>query len=318
MVLFSGKGGVGKTTMAAAFAFSCARRGQRTLLIELNVKDRLSLVFGSSEVGTEISEIEENLYAVNITPDAAMEEYAMMKLKVRLIYKAVFENRVVKSFLKVIPGLSDMVMLGKAHFHATEVDDRGHHVWDKIVVDAPATGHGIFFLRIPSVITSIIESGPMFGEAQKIEQFLRDPSLTALNLVTLPEEMPVNETLMLRDVVERELHIPIGFVTANAVYPELFDAEERGWIDETGDDDFEDQTQGFLDAARFRSQRVRMQRPHLERLSQEIEQPLVHIPYYFTERFDFRTIAKISEELDRQLDPAHQERQKVSPQEVTP
>ena len=304
MVLFSGKGGVGKTTLASAFAYACARRGKKTLLIELNVKDRLSAIFGSIDVGEEIVEVEHNLYAVNASPKAAMEEYALMKLRVRMIYKAVFENRVVSSFLKVIPGLNELVMLGKAHFHATEVDERGQKVWDMVVVDAPATGHGIFFLRIPTVITSILESGPMFSEAKKMEDFIRDPELCALNLVTLPEEMPVNETIMLRDVVRDELKVPIGFVTANCVYDPLFDEREMSWVEETGEDVFEDeQTQGFIDAARFRTQRVRMQRPYLERLSDELDSPVVHVPYYFTERFDFQTIRKIAEDIERQLEP---------------
>ncbi len=305
MVLFSGKGGVGKTTLASAFAYSCARRGQRTLLIELNVKDHLNALFGSIEVGSEIVEIEHNLHAVNITPQAAMEEYGVMILRMKFLYKAVFENRVVRSFLRVIPGLNDLLMLGKAHFHTTERHPDGRFVWDKIVVDAPATGHGVFFLKIPSVITSIIDSGPMFSEAKKIEDFLRDPTQTALCLVTLPEEMPVNETLMLRDIVRDELGVPIGAVIANSVYAPLFDDEELALIHATGEDPIEDeQTRGFLDAARFRAGRVRMQRQYLDILAERAgDHPQAHIPYYFTERFDFRTIRKISQDLDRQLDP---------------
>ena len=159
MVLFSGKGGVGKTTLASAFALSCAMRGQRTLLIELNVKDKLNHLFGSVEVGQQIVELEQNLYGVNITPDAAMEEYGVMKLKLKMVYKAVFENRLVRAFLRIVPGLNELLMLGKSHYHAVELDERGRPAWDKVVIDAPATGHGVFFLKIPSVITSILSAG---------------------------------------------------------------------------------------------------------------------------------------------------------------
>lgn len=313
MVLFSGKGGVGKTTIAAAFAMACAARGQRTLLIELHVKDKMAALFGAHEVGSNIVEIEQNLYAVNITPSVAMEEYALMKLKLRMVYKAVFENRIVGSFLKVIPGLNDLVMLGKAHFHATEVDDHGRYVWDKVVIDAPATGHGIFFLQVPAVITSIIESGPMFGEAKAIEEFLQDPKLTAINLVTLPEEMPMNETLMLRDVVQNELHVPIGFIVANCVYPNIFSHTQKEWIERTKDVDSELESQGFLDAARFRTQRSKMQKPHLDKLSQKIHKPLIKIPYYFTERFDFQTLRKIANEMERQLEHPQETLSNASP-----
>lgn len=304
MVLFSGKGGVGKTTLASAFALSCAMRGQRTLLIELNVRDRLNGLFGSTEVGQEIVEIEHNLYGVNITPDAAMEEYGVMKLKLKMVYKAVFENRLVSSFLKVVPGLSDLLMLGKSHFHATEVDDRGAYVWDKVVIDAPATGHGVFFLRIPSVITSIISGGPMYTDARRIESFLRDPALTAINLVTLPEEMPVNETLELRDTLLQELKMPVGFITANCVYSPLFNDQEMDWVEQVELSPSDDpETRGFLNAARFRTSRVRMHRDYIARLEHAISEPLVQIPYHFTERFDFQTVRKIALELDAQLDP---------------
>jgi|TARA_Y100000588_G_scaffold341015_1_gene384749 anion-transporting ArsA/GET3 family ATPase len=302
MVLFSGKGGVGKTTLASAFALSCARKGQRTLLIELNVKDRLNAIFGSVEVGPEIVEIEQNLFAVNISPRVAMEEYGLMKLRVKVVYKAVFENRVVQSFLRVVPGLNDLLMLGKSHFHAMEVDSSGKFIWDKIVIDAPATGHGIFFLKIPSVITSILESGPMFSDAKKIEEFLRDPKMTAINLVTLPEEMPVNETLELRQTLVDELKMPIGMIVANSVYEPVFDEQELQWVLDADPDKFEDtQTQGFVDAAKFRAQRVEMQAEYLERLENTLSEPFVRVPYYFTERFDFQTIAKIADEIDEQL-----------------
>jgi anion-transporting ArsA/GET3 family ATPase len=301
LVLFSGKGGVGKTTLASAFALCCARRGQRTLLIELNVKDRLSPLFGSVEVGQQICEVEENLYAVNISPAAALEEYGMMILRMKLVYKAVFENRVVHTFLKAVPGLNELLMLGKTHFHAIETNDRGKLIWDKVVVDAQATGHGLFFLRIPSVITSIIRSGHMFHEAKKIEDYLRDPKMTALVIVTLPEEMPVNETLMMRDTVTRELHIPIGAVVANAVYPPVFTDDEMALVDQSEEARAAEDAQGFIRAARFRSSRVQLQRTYLKRLVDELTEPLLRIPYYFTERFDFQTISKIADDLDQQL-----------------
>jgi len=209
---------------------------------------------------------------------------------------------VVQSFLRVVPGLNDLLMLGKSHFHAMEVDSSGKFIWDKIVIDAPATGHGIFFLKIPSVITSILESGPMFSDAKKIEEFLRDPKMTAINLVTLPEEMPVNETLELRQTLVDELKMPIGMIVANSVYEPVFDEQELQWVLDADPDKFEDtQTQGFVDAAKFRAQRVEMQAEYLERLENTLSEPFVRVPYYFTERFDFQTIAKIADEIDEQL-----------------
>lgn len=287
--------------MASAFALSCARRGERTLLMELNVKDKVSSLFGTDQISTNITEVEDNLYAVNVTPMAAMEEYALMILKVKLIYKAVFENRVVRSFLKVVPGLNELLMLGKAYFHATEVDNHGKPVWDKIILDAPATGHGIFFLKIPSVITSIISSGHMYEEAKRILALLQDKERTALVIVTLAEDMPVNETLMLSDVIRDELEMPIGCVIANAVYRPLFNEEQSAFIEEAAQSEHPDEVAGFFEAARFRANRVELQQFYLDRLKKEGTWPILTVPYYFMDRMSFATISEISDHFDRQL-----------------
>lgn len=305
-VLFSGKGGVGKTVISSAFALSCARRGERTLLMELNVKDKVSSFFGSSNVGSDITEVEDNLFAVNVSPDAALQEYGLMILRVKLIYKAVFENRIVRSFLKSIPGLNDLLMLGKAYYHATEMNPQGSYVWDKVVVDAPATGHGLFFLQIPSVITGFINSGHMYEEARRIEDLLQDPSQTSINLVTLPEELPVNETLMMREELGERMGLEIGAVIANAVYPQGFGDEQAAWIDRARPHADEDTLRGFLDAAAFRNQRVAMQRGYLDRLEQEVDKPIHYVPYHFNDRLTFPVIAEIAKELEAQIDGGRQ------------
>lgn len=302
-LLFSGKGGVGKTTVASAFALSCAQRGERTLLMELNTKDKVSSMFGASRVGTEIVEIEDNLFAVNVTPDAAMEEYALMMLKVRVVYKAVFQNRIMKAFLKAIPGINELVMLGKAYYHVIEEHEDGSPVWDKVIVDAPATGHGIFLFRIPGVITDILSSGHMFEEAKRILDVLRDPKTTALSLITLPEEMPVNETKMLHDTVVNELKIPIGAVIANAVYPPKFSAEQRAVIGEARSDVKPASIVGnLLDAANFRSMRVDMQQRYCQEIQDDIDLPYVELPFYFVERLDFQSLKDMAARLEAQLE----------------
>ena len=312
-VLFSGKGGVGKTVISSAFALSCARRGERTLLMELNVNDKVSSFFGSSRVGTRISEVEENLFAVNVTPQAALREYGIMILKVKLIYKAVFENRIIDSFLRSIPGLNDLLMLGKAYFHATERNADGSYVWDKVVVDAPATGHGLFFLQIPSVITGFIRSGHMFEEAERIQALLKDRTKTSINLVTLAEEMPVNETLMMQKELRSRMGLEVGAFISNAIYPVLFSAKELAWINEmrqaiSRDDDPKGArseefgaTRGLLDAAAFRSQRVEMQQYYLTRFQEAVDKPHYQIPFHFSTRLSFQGIANIAEELEAQI-----------------
>ncbi len=286
--------------MSSSFALSCARRGEKTLLMQLNVKDKAASLFGTEEIDTEIREVRENLYAVNVSPKAAMKEYALMVLKIKLIYRAVFENRVVSSFLKVIPGLNELVMLGKAYYHVGEEDEEGQPVWDKVVVDAPATGHGIFLLKIPSVITGLIGSGLMFEEARRIVELLQDPKRTALALVTLAEEMPVNETLMLSDVVNKEIGLHVACVIANGLYPRLFTDEEIQWMDELGPS-VADPVGGLVEAARFRRTRGAMQERYLQKLRDDGSWPVVEMPFLFFEELETAVLEELASLLERTL-----------------
>lgn len=300
-VLFSGKGGVGKSTVASAFALACARRGERTLLIELNTQDKVSAMFGVETVGTDIVEIEPNLFAVNTTPAAAMEEYAVMMLKLRVIYRAIFENRIVRAFLKAIPGLNELVMLGKAYYHVIE-REHGRPVWDKVVLDAPATGHGIFLLQIPTVITSLLSTGHMFEEAERILAVMTDPKITALNLVTLAEEMPVNETVMLFKRVTDDIKMPMGVVVANGLYGEMFSDAEIAKLDEAQAHISEPAVSHMIDAARFRVQRARLQKKYLRQISESIDLPRVDLPFAFVPRMDADALAELAKTLDAQLE----------------
>lgn len=295
-LLFTGKGGVGKTTLAAATAVAFARQGKRVLVMELNVRDRLGALFGTEPVGREIVSIAPNIWAVNTTPRDAMREYAMMVLPLRSLYRPVFENRMVEKFLRVIPGLPELVMLGKAYWHEKERDDTGRHVWDAVIIDAPATGHGFFLLQIPQVITRALGSGRMAEEAGRMLELLIDPKRTMINLVTLPEEMPVNETLELARRLREEFDIAPGVIFANGVFPRPMTVEEQRHLDSltTIRPPAEDDLGVLLDVARFRLERCALQQRYLERLQREHEAPVLSIPFYFQPALDRTAIEKIA------------------------
>ena len=187
LILVVGKGGVGRSTVAAAIAGACAARGRKTLLYETNANDRFGKYFDKPAVGTEITQLAPNLSAVNTTPSAAMTEYGLMILKFKSVYEMVFENRVTKAFLKAVPGLDDYAVLGKA-WYATTDTTRGKPTWDTVVFDMPASGHSVSMLRVPSVIVETVPEGPLTRDARTIVSLLSDPARTAAVLVTLAEE----------------------------------------------------------------------------------------------------------------------------------
>ena len=220
LILVVGKGGVGRSTVAAAIAGACAARGRKTLLYETNANDRFGKYFGKPAVGTELTQLAPNLSAVNTTPAAAMTEYGLMILKFKTVYEMVFENRVTKAFLKAVPGLDDYAVLGKA-WYATTDTTRGKPTWDTVVFDMPASGHSVSMLRVPSVIVETVPEGPLTRDARTIVSLLSDPARTAAVLVTLAEEMPVNEAIELEAKLEG-LGISPQRVICNQIYPDHF------------------------------------------------------------------------------------------------
>ena len=218
LILVVGKGGVGRSTVAASIAGACAAQGKRTLLYETNANDRFGAYFGKPTVGTEPVELQPNLWAVNVTPASALAEYGMMILRWKSVYEMVFENRVSKAFLRAIPGLDDYALLGKVWFHTTE-EKRGKPVWDTVVFDMPASGHSVSMLRVPWVIVDTVPEGPLTRDARAIKALLCDPVRTAAVLVTLAEEMPVNEAL------ELETFNPDAVFEEGAAAPAAEDAE---------------------------------------------------------------------------------------------
>lgn len=298
----TGKGGVGKTMVSAAMASAYAEQGKRVLLMQLNAKDRLGRIFDRQPIGPEIVPLAPGIDCVNTTPADSLREYALMVLKVKALYRAVFENRLVSKLLRVMPGLPELTMLGKAYYHEKE-EEGGRPRWDVVIVDAPATGHGMFLLQIPQVISSALHSGRMAEESGRMLALLEDKERTSINLITLAEEMPVNETIELHRQLQSEFDLRVGAVIANAVFPRVLSEDEvrtvRQLLNAHGTE--ADDLGALLSAGIFRDARCDLQDRYLERLRRELDVPLVQIPYYFTPSFDPQTIALMGARLTQGL-----------------
>ena len=196
VVLVSGKGGVGKTTISVALALAAAKQGKRVLLCETQGASRVPGLFGKPSKGYEPTQIATNVHALSITPAAAIEEYVLLQLHFQRLYKMVFRNRVMGPFVDAVPGLHDLVQLGKVWF-AERDTHLGRPRWDLIVVDAPATGHGLTMFGAPRAMMDLTVAGPFYENAKQIADLIEDTQRTALLLVAIPEEMPVRETIEL-------------------------------------------------------------------------------------------------------------------------
>jgi anion-transporting ArsA/GET3 family ATPase len=225
-VFVTGKGGAGKTTLTAALALALAARGKKVLVATSRAQHRLAELLGSGAFTTEIQPIGENLWGVYLVPEVALREYGALVLKSRRLVTLLFDNRYAEGFFHGAPGLREWALLGKAWFHTTETAADGAPRFDVVLFDAPATGHGVDMLRVPKVILSAAPPGRLRSDAERAYASFQDPSFSAFVVVTLPEELPTNETLELVSVLDGELGLPVAEIVLNSALEPLFSEGE--------------------------------------------------------------------------------------------
>jgi anion-transporting ArsA/GET3 family ATPase len=213
-----------------------------------------------------------------------------MVIKVRALSNAVFENKYTKPFFRAVPGLYEWAMLGKGWWHTTEQLDDGSNKFDIVLFDAPATGHGADMLRVPKVILDVAPPGVLRRDAEAAWAFFRDPAQAGVVVVTLPEEMPVTETVELIGTVRGELRLPVLQVIVNGLIPPLFSPEEREalladprLLDMRASVETAGSSEGAIVAGARRAAREKVQAESVARLHREIDLPFVTLPFLFDE-----------------------------------
>jgi anion-transporting ArsA/GET3 family ATPase len=302
LVFVTGKGGVGKTTVAAALGLVAARAGKRTIVCEVAQQERMSRVFRREGVGFSETRLATDLYAISIDPQQSMEEYLRQQIKPSALYGVLFDNRLFQYFSAATPGLRELATMGKvwelAQFERRNPDAAPY---DLVIVDAPSTGHGLGFLRTPRTFRDAARVGPISRQAGKIDSFITDQGSTGVVAVALPEEMPVNETVDF----ERELHDEMGMeldaVVVNALYPARFDGGEAERIEQAASANGSPGVEAALRAALFEHRRARTQRAELARLTEELGRDPLTLPFLFEPELDLDSFEELSTELEAAL-----------------
>jgi anion-transporting ArsA/GET3 family ATPase len=310
-LVLSGKGGVGRTTVAAALARAASRRGKRVLVAQTDAVERLGKLLGRpGPIGPKVITAAPGIDAVNMTPKESLHEYALMVLRYETLYRALFENRAMRGFLGAVPGLDAYAMLGKAWWHTTEraaaaAEGADGLKYDLVILDGPASGHCTSMLRIPQAIIDRAPVGPLARDARALRELLSDPARAALMIVTLPEELPARETAELARAARGPLAIPLAPVVVNAVPPARLSSGAAGAVldrlpDDTGD--------GGLDATLRMAANVRTHRQAAEealaRLRADPALPLVELPWLPTVGLGPREIDTLAAALERAPAPA--------------
>jgi len=281
LLFVTGKGGVGKSTVAAALGLVAARRGLRTIVAEIAGQDRLARALaGDGGGGFEEVELAPDLYAISIDPQQALNEYLRIQMPAKPMADLLTSSRMFQYFAAATPGMRELVTIGKVwELAQLERRARGAAPYDLAIVDAPATGHGLGVLSTPGTFADVARVGPVARQARIIDQTLRDPAFTGVVAVTHAEEMPVAETLTLDGLLRSELGMSPAAVVVNAVHADRFSDRQARSIAKALRDTPSPPARAALRAARSQHSRARIQAEQLERLRAGLDVDPVVLPF---------------------------------------
>jgi anion-transporting ArsA/GET3 family ATPase len=294
LVFVTGKGGVGKSTVSIALGLAAARAGKRTIVCEVSSQENASRVFHKGAVGFNEVRVAENLWAISIDPDESMREYLLLQLKVRAMRDLLMRSRIFNYLAAATPGLKELVTIGKVwELAQPQRKVKKAREYDLVIVDAPATGHGVGFLQTPRTFAGIARVGPMHSQATELDRYITDHATTGVAIVALPEEMPVNESASLEEALTDEVGIAVDRVYMNAMYPERFDAEEAAKLERVLELT-EGPPRAAVRAAVSQYRRSQTQREQLGRLESMARSPVRTLPFIFKPRLDVDSLERLA------------------------
>lgn len=316
VLIVSGKGGVGKTTTAAALAIVAARAGQRVCIAEVDRKGTLPRLFGGADLTYTPRQMSPGIWGMNIVPEQALAEYLDVQYHMKRVSKVFTNTHFVDYITTAAPGLKDILVLGKI-WYLEQDRGEGGMVFDTIIVDAPAAGHMLTFLSAPMGLSDALRVGPVRKQSDWLIEMLRDPARTRVHLVTLAEEMPVTETLETSVALENKIGIDSGLIFANAVYSELFTPDEAKAFERiqtegseslvTAAEDVgltleQDDVDELLGYGRFLQSRRSIQQSHLQQLREGTREPVMELPFLFSAGLALPDIETLADSIEAGLE----------------
>lgn len=286
LIIVTGKGGTGKTTVAATLGWAAAQAGLRVLVAELGRDAQLPRLLSpeARALDHEERQLAPGITAIRIDPYAALAEYLGLQIGIPAMVRRVVRNTAFRQLLDASPGWRELITLGKV-WHLEQMMLAGAPKYDLIVVDAPATGHGMTLLDVPRVVVSTVRAGPLRHHTERVEALLADPERTLLLPVSQAEELPFRETCSLVRRVREELSVHVDRVVVNGVHAAplpvgLEDLPERlGRLpDSTG---FETLPAPAVLArcVAHLHERHRLNQHYLGEIARQTDLPLIPLPY---------------------------------------
>jgi anion-transporting ArsA/GET3 family ATPase len=305
LVFVTGKGGVGKTTVAAGLAQLAVEHGKRVLVCEVDAKGDVTSLFEANPTDFTPREIAPGIWSMSMDTEASLREYLKLHLRIPVVGRIGPLAKAFDFVATAAPGVREILTVGKLCY---EVRERHY---DIVVVDAPASGHVIGQLAAPQAINDLVKVGLIRSQTDWMLDILSDQRQTGLVAVCTPEEMPVNETLELVTRVREETTVRLSAVVVNRVLPELFGQREEEVFEQLRQPDTEvllsERAGGpvapVLEAARLAVTLRRTRSAHLQRLQGGLPKgvPVLLLPYLFSRSFGARTTRQVAHSLGEEL-----------------
>jgi anion-transporting ArsA/GET3 family ATPase len=299
LVVVTGKGGVGKTTIATAIGLLAAERGLRTIVVEVGEQGRVPELFGIEETpGTE-TQLQDSLWSISIDLDTALMEW-LQALGGRVSGRVLGSSSTFHYFAAAAPGAKEMVSMVKIWELTQKKRWRGHPAgYDLVVLDAPATGHALGMLDSPRTFGAIARVGPVHTQAERVRSLLEDPARSSYLAVAQGTEMAISETLELADKLHSQLGRDLDAVIANGLLPQRFTAPELQRLERLGNAN-DGVASSAAAAAQAVHDRARVQRNQIARLRRR-DFEVIAIPFRFDPELELAGVQEIAEQLARKL-----------------
>lgn len=308
LLVITGKGGVGKSTVTAGLALLAADLGKNVLVVEVDAKGDIAAKFEHPPVGFAPVQVHPNVSVLAMDTEASLREYLRLNMRIPVVGHIGPISRVFDFVATAAPGVKEVLTIGKVAWEVRE-SIAGRAPWDLVIVDAAATGHVLAQMGAPDAIKHLVSVGPIRAQTEWMTDLLSDPAITALNVVTTPEEMPVSETIDLVARVSGELDVPLGAVFVNRVLPELFTRSEESAFDAISGEvaralldnqmglNTRDGLDSVLSGARLAVTMRRSSAEHLADLRASVDLPMLYLPYLFTRSHGVRETRVVADAL---------------------
>lgn len=302
LVIVTGKGGVGKTTVAAAVAQAAVAARRRVLLVEVATPGRLASVLDVPPLAGEPRHVREGLSAVALEESSALEELVHQMMPLRLLSRRLLSSDTFRIIAAAVPGIIETALLARVIGWLEEQDRRGRPLWDLVVLDSPASGHSVPLLATPRTLSGLATVGPLGAIVQKASRWLSDPALTRALVVAIPEDWAIAEAVELRASLRDGLALPVARPVLNAVFPKRFSRTDETLLEEAeaiGSIDPQ-----LLEAGRYFIRRRAVAMEHGRTLRAATRERPLELPYVFSGSMAWEDLAPLAEALDPLLETA--------------